>query len=269
MQLRYDHWRYFNLFCCILSDNEKYIVSLGASILEVAKVVPDGLLIFFKSYTIMEKFVAYWKCNSQWEKIREKKPIFIEPREKKDLKPMIQEYDTSIKQKQGAIFMAVLRGKISEGLDFADMYGRAVIVIGIPFGPCDDPKVKLKKECLDKNRTLENQLSTGDEWYGLEAVRAVNQAIGRVIRHINDYGAILLLDGRFNKNTIQRNISSWIKHHLSNQSFYPTPFGAVTQSLREFYEKAERMVRIYGLIYYDNHRINYLLISIHSYQSLN
>lgn len=38
---------------------------------------------------------------------------------------------------------------------------------------------------------------TGTQWYSQQASRAVNQAIGRVIRHRFDYGAILLLDTRF------------------------------------------------------------------------
>ena len=33
----------------------------------------------------------------------------------------------------GALFMAVCRGKVSEGLDFADNNARAVICVGIPF----------------------------------------------------------------------------------------------------------------------------------------
>ena len=37
---------------------------------------------------------------------------------------------------------------------------------------------------------------TGQEWYRQQATRAVNQAIGRVIRHKQDFGAILLCDNR-------------------------------------------------------------------------
>ena len=39
----------------------------------------------------------------------------------------------------------------------------------------------------------------GHEWYSQQALRAVNQAIGRVIRHKDDYGAILLCDERFER----------------------------------------------------------------------
>jgi regulator of telomere elongation helicase 1 len=37
----------------------------------------------------------------------------------------------------------------------------------------------------------------GDAWYVQQAARAVNQAMGRVIRHRRDYGAIILADERF------------------------------------------------------------------------
>ena len=49
----------------------------------------------------------------------------------------------------GAIFFAVCRGKVSEGVDFADNNGRGVIVTGLPFPSVNDPKVKLKKEYLE------------------------------------------------------------------------------------------------------------------------
>jgi regulator of telomere elongation helicase 1 len=36
----------------------------------------------------------------------------------------------------------------------------------------------------------------GNDWYSQQASRAVNQAVGRVIRHRHDYGAIILADER-------------------------------------------------------------------------
>lgn len=47
------------------------------------------------------------------------------------------------------------------------------------------------KICLELKQVL-----TGDEWYNQQASRAVNQAVGRVIRHRYDYGAIIFCDER-------------------------------------------------------------------------
>ena len=53
---------------------------------------------------------------------------------------------------KGAIFMAVCRGKVSEGLDFANANGRAVLITGLPFPPLKDPRVILKQMYLDENK---------------------------------------------------------------------------------------------------------------------
>jgi regulator of telomere elongation helicase 1 len=52
------------------------------------------------------------------------------------------------------------------------------------------------------------QTLTGREWYRQQASRAVNQAIGRVIRHRQDFGAILLCDTRYSSLIIQDNCIS-------------------------------------------------------------
>ena len=39
--------------------------------------------------------------------------------------------------------------------------------------------------------------------------RALNQAMGRCIRHKNDYGAIILLDERYSKVQNQKSLSRW------------------------------------------------------------
>lgn len=60
-------------------------------------------------------------------------------------------------QYKGAIFIGVCRGKISEGLDFANLNGRAVVITGLPYPPLKDPKVILKKNYLNEcNKTDKN-----------------------------------------------------------------------------------------------------------------
>ena len=106
--------------------------------------------------------------------------------------------------RNGAAFFAVCRGKVSEGIDFADKAGRCVVLTGIPYAPKADAKVRIKRSYLDANRNLNNGNGngngnlnlSGEEWYSQGAMRAVNQALGRVIRHRDDYGAVVLADER-------------------------------------------------------------------------
>ena len=73
-------------------------------------------------------------------------------------------------------------------------------------------QVKLKQQVLNESRAVAARSGkrgrdgqqpegaarlSGQEWYAQQATRAVNQAMGRVIRHRHDYGAIILADERF------------------------------------------------------------------------
>lgn len=73
---------------------------------------------------------------------RIKVPI-LEPKSKHELPAAMQRFSSAIAAGKGAIFMAVCRGKVSEGLDFADGLARGVIVTGIPYPPFKDPKVSV------------------------------------------------------------------------------------------------------------------------------
>ena len=100
----------------------------------------------------------------------------------------------------GALFLAVFRGKVSEGLDFADNNARAVICVGIPFPALKDPLVELKRQYNDVKKVTNPNILSGQKWYEIQAFRALNQALGRCIRHKNDWGAILMVDERYSRN---------------------------------------------------------------------
>jgi len=128
--------------------------------------------------------------------------------------------------------LAVCRGKVSEGLDFTDNNARAVVCIGIPFPNFKDTQVELKREYNDKKSSTTRVLN-GSEWYEIQAFRALNQALGRCIRHKADWGAILLVDDRFSKIPRYVNgLSKWVRSSICHyNSFNPMIF-----KLKEFTE---------------------------------
>lgn len=219
-------------------NDPKYIASLGRTIYNFSVLIPYGLLVFFPSYPIMQKCRDEWQLLGLWTQISERKPIYVEPQSKGGFVNVMHEYYQKIQDpsNKGAIFMAVCRGKVSEGLDFANANGRAVIITGLPFPPMKDPRVMLKQKYLEEMRCKNTKGLTGQQWYQLEASRAVNQAIGRIIRHKNDYGAILLCDCRFENSNYKQQISAWLRPHIKKF----TNFGVITKELREFFRYAQQ-----------------------------
>lgn len=62
-----------------------------------------------------------------------------------------------------------------------------------------------------------------------QGLRAVNQAMGRVIRHRWDYGAVLLADERFGQAQNQRNLSRWLREHVAVHSSFGGAIGSLTK----------------------------------------
>ncbi|XP_009214008.2 regulator of telomere elongation helicase 1 isoform X2 [Papio anubis] len=77
---------------------------------------------------------------------------------------------------------------------------------------------------------------SGQEWYRQQASRAVNQAIGRVIRHRQDYGAVFLCDHRFAFADARAQLPSWVRPHVR---VYDN-FGHVIRDVAQFFRVAER-----------------------------
>ena len=74
-----------------------------------------------------------------------------------------------------------------------------VICIGIPFANLIDKRIKLKIDYMNNKKNNNNKINSigGNEWYLIDAMTAVNQSLGRVIRHINDYGVMICIDERY------------------------------------------------------------------------
>ncbi|XP_032563587.1 Fanconi anemia group J protein isoform X2 [Chiroxiphia lanceolata] len=209
---------------------------VGALLLSVCQTVGQGILCFLPSYKMLDKLKDRWIHTGLWKNLELVKTVIAEPQggAKSDFDELLNIYYDAIKckgEKDGALLIAVCRGKVSEGLDFCDENARAVVTIGIPFPNVRDLQVELKRKYNDQHKSTRGLLS-GSQWYEIQAYRALNQALGRCIRHRNDWGALILVDDRFrnNPNKYITGLSKWIRQQIQHHG----SFGSALESLQAF-----------------------------------
>lgn len=102
-------------------------------------------------------------------------------------------------------------------------------MIGLPFPNAQTPEWKAKLQHVEKvaydsldetSGSLSQRQAlakaAGREFYENACMRAVNQSIGRAIRHREDYATIILIDKRYTGQRIQDKLPGWIKTGLVN-----------------------------------------------------
>jgi chromosome transmission fidelity protein 1 len=83
-------------------------------------------------------------------------------------------------RQQGALLLAVIGAKLSEGLNFSDDLARAVVVVGLPFANIHSPEIQERMKYANR---LNGGVSrdAGAELYENMCMSAVNQSIGKSI----------------------------------------------------------------------------------------
>ncbi|KAJ2004568.1 hypothetical protein H4R26_002441 [Coemansia thaxteri] len=211
---------------------------VGHAIYSIAARCPDGMLVFVPSYSLLTKLFMRWTVTGVMAEIGVHKHVFVEPQGESSGKfdKLLLAFRDSLATDRpltghpvarGAVMFAVYRGKVSEGLDFSDYFCRTVVNIGIPYPAFKDVKVVLKREYNDSRsvpdlaasqddvaQSQRSLLLSGAKWYDIQAFRAINQALGRCLRHKMDWGAIIMLESRFALPWNIERLSKWVRQHL-------------------------------------------------------
>ncbi|XP_057773049.1 uncharacterized protein LOC130992440 [Salvia miltiorrhiza] len=224
------------------------IEELGLLLSNLVTIVPEGVVVFFSSFEYESQVYDAWKESGIVSRIMKKKRIFREPRKSTDVEAVLREYKGTIDALSitgstscnGAILLAIVGGKISEGINFSDGAGRCIVMVGLPYpSPSDVELIERVKHIEGLGKTIPSETECrgrdaetglqilkrckgrGKEYYENLCMKAVNQSIGRAIRHVNDYAAILLVDARYASDSMKKNSShptdklpQWIKTHL-------------------------------------------------------
>lgn len=187
---------------------------LGEAMLKSMERVDGGVVAFFASYELLRLATSRWDSTGMMEQLSSTKPVVMEERGT-DLAWTSYEGHVRKNKKKGAILLAVMGGKLSEGINFSDELGRVVMVIGMPFANMGDIEMQERLKvvtdgCLSKKRQLMES----------DCMTVVNQSIGRAVRHANDFATVLLMDWRFGRPSVLEKLPGFIKRDVSvAQSF--------------------------------------------------
>lgn len=220
-------------------ENQALLGELGQLLLNLVNVVPAGMVVFFSSYNVLNTVRRLWMTDGTLEKIGVRKKVFYEPIETVDVEKVLGDYGKWIQQSQGsgkhngALLMAVVGAKLSEGLNFTNDLARAVVMVGLPYPNASSLELKERlKYVSNQSKQRGEKEDGGNELYENLCMNAVNQSIGRAIRHRGDWASLVLVDTRYSSPRVQRKLPSWISSGVRTTS----TFGATMKTLGEFYK---------------------------------
>ncbi|KAJ2161968.1 hypothetical protein GGF46_001064 [Coemansia sp. RSA 552] len=229
------------------TDQLSFQDDMGMAIQQIIARCPDGMLVFAPSYALLNKLFGRWEATGVLAEMSASKEVFVEPQggTKEDFDKFLAQYRKALHKdgsgepaQRGAVMFAVYRGKASEGIDFSDSYCRTVINLGIPYPAFKDVKVMLKREYNDMHSApgpgvaSSQILLSGSKWYDIQAFRATNQALGRCLRHKQDWGAIIMLEARFTHPWNISRLSKWVRGHIRTYDH----FESAMENLASFYD---------------------------------
>jgi len=188
------------------AKKDAYMDALGRTLLPLLQILPFGTLVFFPSYSQLDRTIAYWRNKSTiWKDISSISAAFIESRAGELFLQDVATFKRKVDCGAGrtrAVFFGVCRGKLSEGINLEGNHCRTVLLTGLPYPNISDPKVDATKKFNEKK-------GDNNQWYSHQMRRALNQTIGRVIRSRNDFGMLILCSPKFKP--LKWGISEWAK----------------------------------------------------------
>lgn len=149
----------------------------------------DGnVIIFFPSFYEATQYKNRIKCDN---------PLFLDE-VGVSAQQIREEFFRLGESGKKAVLISYMWGTLTEGVDYKNDRGRTVVIVGVGYPALND-----------RTRAVESAYDAefGHGWeYAIEipTIRKVRQALGRVVRSPGDYGARVLLDGRYTSTSGKR-----------------------------------------------------------------
>ena len=213
----------------------------------LAPLVPAGMVVFFPSYSLLSTIVAYWRSTAFWQQLNDRKRLFIDTPANSTTAAdtLLASYSAHIRTGGGGLLCSVVGGRLSEGINFTDELCRCVVMVGMPYPNPTDEEIKAKRQWVEgggqakgKGGSSKEGERLGREWYEGLCMRAVNQSIGRSVRHAGDYACVVLVDERYGRASVQSGLPGWVR----DGSAVVERYGEGLRRVRKFFRQKEQQL---------------------------
>ncbi|CAH8843382.1 unnamed protein product [Trichobilharzia szidati] len=205
----------------------------GQLLAQLASVVPDGIVAFFPSYHYLESTFSSWYEQNIVEQIQRHKLLFVETQDAEETSIALAAYHRACENGRGAVLLSVVRGRVSEGIDFDHHLGRCVIMFGVPYVYTQSRIFKARLDFLREQYNIRP-----NEFITFDAMRHAAQCLGRAIRGKSDYGIMVLADKRYARADKRFKLPGWIQSQLQD--------AFVNLSIEEAVQASRRFLRLMG-----------------------
>eukprot|EP00210_Caulerpa_lentillifera_P002278 g2188.t1 len=209
------------------------LTEIGVILYELCHAVPGGFVVFVPSFSYQETLIRHLKQTGVYHKIHQVKDLLVEPRNAIEAEEVYKKYRVLCSEhncnKNGTLLLSIVGGKMSEGINFGDELGRCVLMLGLPYPSFHDPELQARLDYL-----VHRPDSGVDrhQHYNDLCMKAVNQCIGRVIRHSKDFACIVLADNRYSSRNIIEKLPKWIQDSYTGN----LTFQSVVLKTKQFFE---------------------------------
>ena len=212
---------------------------IGRMLLKVSQVTPKGVVTFFKDFTSMNMFIEEWKKIGLLKSLEEVKPYVVESQDPSELKKALKKFNDNV-EISGANFFLTMRGKCAENISFRDNMARTIILIGVPsLNHADQAtKLRLRSHMSLMQKTHQKPEEVAKRTALLEPMaNLVTRLSSLVIKHANDYGAVILVGQDYGTGELLRELPLWMTANLRTTE--EQTMNLITD-LHEFMKQASR-----------------------------
>lgn len=191
---------------CVSSTNTNNNNFYGEVLMKLCRNVPDGIIIYFSSLTVMEYFLKRWNEQGLFNHIMNDKLIFVEEQDTSRLLSIVMNYKKAVDSGRGGILFLSNRNKlnaiIEANVNLNGCYSRSSVFIGFTIETKITKKFEMKLEHLYKNCSIDKK-----EYLNYEALSNFSSKVCEKIKDKNDQKVLVILDDKLQSEKLKEYLS--------------------------------------------------------------